>query len=71
MYKIVVTDSFLKKRGEIDRMHIPASVITYPSEPTSLSAISSAIIELFPCAIFANGPVNMIELQQRLVYKHW
>ena len=34
----------------------PASVITYPSSPTSFRAILSATMEEFPCAIFAKGP---------------
>ena len=34
----------------------PASVQTYPSSPTSFSAIWSATIEELPCAMLANGP---------------
>ena len=34
----------------------PASVTTYPSDPTSFNAMSSAMMEEFPVAMFANGP---------------
>mmetsp|Transcript_10771 Transcript_10771/g.19016 ORF Transcript_10771/g.19016 Transcript_10771/m.19016 type:complete len:250 (+) Transcript_10771:816-1565(+) len=34
----------------------PASVTQKPSSPASESAIWSAMIELFPCAMLANGP---------------
>mmetsp|Transcript_6940 Transcript_6940/g.10766 ORF Transcript_6940/g.10766 Transcript_6940/m.10766 type:complete len:272 (+) Transcript_6940:728-1543(+) len=38
----------------------PASVTTNPSGPTIFKPIWSAIMELFPCAIFANGPACTI-----------